>query len=115
MTIEHDQTKDGRHNVGVIREDADGAANDHRDGRPDLRKHDRLLRRLVAVHGAPRFDRSPTEKLDDHLHRDLRARGHFKANLLSNIGLARTYLALQFAKGTTAKVRDHIDHGVHAC
>ena len=35
---------------------SDGTANDHRDGRPTLRERDHLLRRLIAVHGAPRFD-----------------------------------------------------------
>ena len=54
MTIERDHAKNGRRNA--IPEDADGAANDHRDGRPSLRKRDHLLRRLVVVHGAPRFD-----------------------------------------------------------
>jgi hypothetical protein len=29
---------------------------DHVDGRPDIGKNDRLLRRLIAVHGGPRFD-----------------------------------------------------------
>jgi hypothetical protein len=29
---------------------------DHVDGRPDIGKKDRLLRRLIAVHGEPRFD-----------------------------------------------------------
>jgi hypothetical protein len=29
---------------------------DHLDGRPDLKKRDRLLQRLIAVHGEPRFD-----------------------------------------------------------
>src|SRR5262249_39375911 len=31
-------------------------SNDGADGRPDLKKCDRLLRRLIAVHGEPRVD-----------------------------------------------------------
>jgi len=46
--------KDGRRNARVTRDDE--AAADHVDGRPSLKKRDRLLRRLVAVHGEPRFD-----------------------------------------------------------
>jgi hypothetical protein len=33
-----------------------GTGSDHVDGRPDIGKKDRLLRRLIAVHGEPRFD-----------------------------------------------------------
>jgi hypothetical protein len=45
--------KDQRRNASERRvdESSDGA-----DGRPDLKKCDRLLRRLIAVHGEPRFD-----------------------------------------------------------
>ena len=44
---------DRRRNASERRvdESSDGA-----DGRPDLKKCDRLLRRLIAVHGEPRFD-----------------------------------------------------------
>jgi len=44
---------DRRRNASERRvdESIDGA-----DGRPDLKKCDRLLRRLIAVHGEPRFD-----------------------------------------------------------
>jgi hypothetical protein len=48
--------KDGRRNARVIREDVDDVANDHLDGRPNLRTRDRLLRQLIAVHVEPRFD-----------------------------------------------------------
>ena len=48
--------KDGRRSARVIREDDDDAANDHLDGRPSLAARDRLLKRLIAVHGEPRFD-----------------------------------------------------------
>src|SRR5262245_1357407 len=47
--------KDGRRNARVICDDADVAADDHLDGRPSLRKRDRLLRQ-IAVHREPRFD-----------------------------------------------------------
>jgi hypothetical protein len=46
--------KNQRHNASLVR--AGDAAHDHVDGRPDLKKCDRLLRRLIAVHGEPRFD-----------------------------------------------------------
>jgi len=65
MTIEHDQAlaqsftelfeRSGR-TEDELAGSPDDAANDHRDGRPNLRQRDRLLQRLVAVHGAPRFD-----------------------------------------------------------
>jgi len=45
---------DRRRNASLVR--AGDAAHDHDDGRPDLKKSDRLLRRLIAVHGEPRFD-----------------------------------------------------------
>jgi hypothetical protein len=45
---------DQRRNASLAR--AGDAAHDHVDGRPDLKKCDRLLRRLIAVHGEPRFD-----------------------------------------------------------
>jgi hypothetical protein len=50
--------KDRRRNASLSRAD-DDAVNDRldgRDGRPDLKTRDRLLRRLIAVHGEPRFD-----------------------------------------------------------
>jgi hypothetical protein len=46
--------KNQRRNASLVR--AGNAAHDHVDGRPDLRKCDPLLRRLIAVHGEPRFD-----------------------------------------------------------
>src|SRR6516225_566665 len=46
--------KNQRRNASLVR--AGDAAHDHDDGRPDLNKSDRLLRRLIAVHGEPRFD-----------------------------------------------------------
>ena len=44
---------DRRHNASERRvdESSDGA-----DGRPTIKTHDRLLKRLIAVHGEPRFD-----------------------------------------------------------
>src|SRR5262245_32448495 len=46
--------KNQRRNASLVR--AGDAAHDLVDGRPDLKKCDRLLRRLIAVHGEPRFD-----------------------------------------------------------
>jgi len=45
--------EDRRRNASLSRAavEADG-----RDGRPDLKTRDRLLKRLIAVHGEPRFD-----------------------------------------------------------
>ena len=63
MTIEYDQAqsftelfeRSGR-TQDELAGSPDDAGSDYRDGRPNLRKRDSLLQRLVAVHGEPRFD-----------------------------------------------------------
>ena len=62
---------DRRRNASERRvdESSDGA-----DGRPDLKKCDRLLRRLIAVHGEPRFDlfNSRPSKTDSEIRSETR-------------------------------------------
>jgi hypothetical protein len=50
---EHDSHADRRRNASERRVDG---SSDGADGRPTIKTRDRLLKRLIAVHGEPRFD-----------------------------------------------------------